>query len=348
VDHWIDAVRKRPGMYLGGTGHEGLEVALFEVIGNSLDQVLANAGTRIAVSLSATGAFEVEDDGAGIRVDREREVDRPFLEVVFTSISNEPTVDGHHPHVHVTPRLSGLGLGPICAVARRVEVSTHRNGHRYTAAFERGRTVEALVDHGPSQGRGTKVRYLPDPEIFGSVTCDSVSVRARLAELAWLTPRTNWSLDGESLTQASGLEAALLHVAEGGIAPGTLVTITGESGGMDFECVAGLLATPGLTGRKPVVSSYANYAPTNEGGSHVEGLIAGLRRAFPKAPIGRHLVAVLHVRLLAPHFEGPTKSRLRVNESEAMVRQVVSEVMLEHSDERISWLEVLTRTALGR
>jgi DNA gyrase/topoisomerase IV subunit B len=161
----LEAVRQRPGMYLGDTGQGGLAHMAFEVVANALDQVLAGHASTIEVTLDAEGWVSVRDDGRGLRVDR-TESGHSFIERVFTTLSHRPTVDDHHPHVHVTPNLSGVGVGPLCACSERLELETHRK-------------AIGTLPHSPRARCATKVPAQVEARSCGTATTPRSSGRLR-------------------------------------------------------------------------------------------------------------------------------------------------------------------------
>ena len=212
VPEGIEPVRIRPGMYFGSTDAGGLGRLVFEVFGNSLDEYLSGAATRISVDADDHGWIAIQDDGRGLPVGTS-ERDSQF-EVLFTTLHAGATLDGHHPHVHVRSDHHGAGLGAVNAVCARLEVETRRDGVAYRAAFECGQVVEKLRSLGPTQERGTLIRFLPDDEVFDvGARLGLEAVEAPLESIAWLCPKLDLRLQGRSLQRAEGLPGWVRHLA---------------------------------------------------------------------------------------------------------------------------------------
>lgn len=181
----VEAVRKRPGMYIGDIWDgSGLAQLVWEVVANSLDQHLAGRCRRIDVTLEQDGSVVVEDDGPGIPIiDVEG---RPFAEVALTRYHATPTFDGHAPHEHVG--LRGGGLFPVNALCSRLTLDVFRDGFHHTQRFERGVAVSRLERGAAATRTGTRLSFQPDAEIFADPWLDAGVITARLRELACLLP----------------------------------------------------------------------------------------------------------------------------------------------------------------
>ena len=338
----LEPVRQRPGMYIGDTGIHGLHHLAFEVIGNSIDQVLQRRATSISVNLS-DGWLTVEDDGVGISAES---VDGgpPFLESVFTSLHVSPTRDGPRPHVHVTAGLTGVGLGPVSALCRHVEVESHRDGLCHRAAFSRGVVSEALTLVGPTPRQGLRVRLSPDPEIFQSGAFEAERLESAIRRFAWLTPEVSWRFQHHDVSKPDGLLSFLIETANGPLEPGSFGVFEGVT---DDVQVSFAIALRKRGRRKKVapITSWVNLSSTDQGGSHVNGMVAGLTDTF-----GAHwrvleprVVGALHLVLAHPRFEGPTKATLAVPTTEPLVRAFVAAELAKENDLRVTWLQVLSQ-----
>jgi hypothetical protein len=207
----LEPVRRRPAMYIGDTGAFGLETMVFEVVANAFDQHLAGHAQRIGVA-AAEGWVTVEDDAA--------------LLTVFTRIHMGATLDGHHPHVHLT--VPGVGLAVVNALSERLEVEVRREGVVRRAAFARGVLVEPLSVAGTTSEHGTSIRFLPDPTIFVDQRADLDGWHRRLSELAWLTPRLELSFQGRSLRQPTGFAGWAIQLGGDAVVPGSVLEASGE------------------------------------------------------------------------------------------------------------------------
>lgn len=333
--HSIDAIRKRPGMYIGDT-HDGsgrLQL-LWELIANAFDEHLSGACDEIRVEIDAEGAFIVEDNGRGMRVD---EVDGvPFAQIALTRFHDAPTLDGHAPHEHLGPR--GVGLFPVCVLSQHVSLRVFREGREYALAFARGLPLSPLADVGPTRRQGTWIRVLPDPQIFGDLPIETDAITTRLHELACLFPKlTLHFADRRERTfhVASGLSGMLGFAmqGEGLCIDGVPFACAGLVDGIRIEAVATWTSRCDTQ-----VESFANVCRTTDGGTHVAGLLRGLvqgarqsallpttgkRARVIERAIRQGLWAVICVRLADPAYARPTRDRLASPEvSEAVANCV--------------------------
>lgn len=334
--HSIDAIRKRPGMYVGDT-HDGcgrLQL-LWELIANAFDEHLAGACDEIRVEIDAEGAFIVEDNGRGMRVD---EVDgQPFAQMALTCFHDAPTLDGHAPHEHLGPR--GVGLFPVCVLSQHLALRVFRDGREYTQTYARGLPLSPLSDVGPTRGQGTRMRVLPDPAVFGDLPIETDAIATRLHELACLFPGLKLHfVDRRERTfhVASGL-SGMLGIAmqrEGLVIDGVPFACAGEVDGIRIEAVATWASRHDTR-----IESFANVCRTTDGGTHVAGLLRGLvqgarrsaclpttgkRARHLERAIGRGLRAVVCVRLVDPAYARPTRDRLATPEVSEAVAKCVS------------------------
>jgi DNA gyrase subunit B len=331
----LEAVRKRPGMYIGDVRDgSGLTHMLFEVVGNAIDQHLARRARRVRVDLDDDWVT-IEDDGPGIPVAVHPHHDRPVIEVVFTTLHAGATFDGHHPHVHVTRGLRGVGLAAVNALCARLEVESRRDGKRWRMAFERGAVVEPLASHGATSRSGTRIRYRPDPQIFTSgTTTNAIGVEARLRELAWLNPLLAIDWRGHELPGRGG-PAAWVRALAGELVGDTVVSVHRTIEDAEVDLAFGWRAT---RSDAPLIHSFVSQACTRDGGTHVQGFWRGLvdglaplaggasRRAIREL-FGAGLVAVVNVGLYDPRFGGPTKDRLTSPIAARVTRRAVLDAL---------------------
>ncbi|MGC4090515.1 MAG: ATP-binding protein [Polyangiaceae bacterium] len=318
-------------MYIGDV-HDGSGLAhmVWEVLSNALDLHLAGRAIRISIEIRADGAVSVDDDGPGFP---RHEVDGvPFVELALTRHHSTPTLDGHAPHEHVG-RYS-MGVFVISALSSWLLVEVFSNGRRYEQRFERGVAVTRLSDAASADRSGTRVTFLPDPQIFSDTWLDAGVVAGRLRELVRLLP--GLSLEFSDLRkhpfyEPSGLQAFLERADEAG----ETLLVNELVGDVRVE-----VAARWHSHRRSTIESFANIERTTDGGSHVRGLInglvKGLRRAAPKpcdgmskkqlvAPLSRGLDAVVCVRLNDPTYDAPTKTKLLTPAVEAAVKAAVSD-----------------------
>lgn len=310
-------------MYVGSTDANGLMECALEVIGNAIDQHLQGHATRIEVSLT-DGQLTVHDDGQGFSPG--------LLEPTFTSLHFTPTRDGERAHVHATNSGLGCGLGVVSALAERLEVESVRDGVRSQAVFARGKPL-----HEPStavaRSRGVRIRFTPDRTIF-QTGFDEARLRARLVELARLSPNLGWRFQNVDLSARDGL---LDFIADAGaLLPGTTEAFNTELDDVGITVAVGLRSL----GTAPALSSWVNFAPTL-GGSHQTGLLNGLRDAWGPdwSRLSSRVSAAVHLRLHHPRFKGPTRALLAVPRTGTLVRRFTREVLSAPSGLRIGWLE---------
>lgn len=328
-------------MWAFSTGGSGLRHLALEVIGNAIDQHLLGRATTVSVDLD-DGWLTVTDDGAGIRIDRDAN-GTPLLETIFTTQHDTPTADGERAHVHATPSGLGVGLGPSCAVSARVEVETSRDGDRWSAAFERGVLVEQLQLIDSVERRGTKVRLLPDPQIFEKETFESVHLEDHVRRLAFLTPRLRWRFNGEDISRPTGLHALVTETA-GETVPGSLAAF--ETSIDDVQIAFSVALTKRRAEKRShSLASWVNLRATLETGNDVKGIEAGLTKAFGARwrKLGSRVVGAMHLLLVHPRFEGPTRAHLAVPELQPVIRDFVASELSKESDLRITWLGALSR-----
>lgn len=317
----LESVRRRPGMYIGSTDGQGLAHMLFEIIGNSLDEYLAGFARRLSVDVDDRGWVSVEDDGRGIPIE-----EPSTLEAIFTQLHAGATLDDHHPHVHITENLRGVGLAPVNALCSRLEVESRRSGTAHRAVFAFGRIIEPVKSLGPTNARGTLIRYLPDDEIFDEgARLDFTEVEQRLLQVARLCPHLDLVLQGRSLKQPEGLPGWVRELAPDAVKE-TALSAIGKVNEVEVEVA--LAWSP--SGTAPRVLSFVNYYRTTQAGSHEQGLISAVRSSVPRAKDGikeqvlAGLVAVVHVGMLHPSFRGPTRAALQVDAARVAVHEVVT------------------------
>jgi DNA gyrase/topoisomerase IV subunit B len=336
----IDLIRRRAGMYVGDTGVRGMIAALAEFLANSLDEHLAGEATFIDVRVARDGTVTVRDDGRGISL-APRATGETTLEAVFTTLHLRPTVDGHNPHVHVTRNQEGIGVGPVNALCETLTVETWWRGESARARFVRG-VLQEPVEARPGGGRGTVISFRLDPAIFDERLA-APAIRPFLAGLAELTPKLTWRLQGRRVGDASGLPGIVVRLAKKKLFPGSIISVGGVVEGVQIEAALGLRTRPA---EGPELKTWVNFAPTTEtSSSDRRALREAVQRAYRGEweTLGRRLVAVMHLGLLDPRFEGPTRARLAVPEVAPIVSRFLKEELSKETDARIAWLELLHR-----
>jgi DNA gyrase subunit B len=310
---------------------------IWEVVANALDEHLAGRCTRVDLELAADGSIGVDDDGAGMPV---HEVDGiPFAERVLTTYHDEPTSDGHAPHEHVG--LHGVGVFVVCALSTWLELDVFRDGSHYAQRFERGRPVSPLGVLEPTNRKGTRVRFLPDPTIFSSTWVDPGPVVSRLKEMSYLLPGLAFSFVDRRehrFHEPDGLAAYVRsRMRPEPLAP--LLQVRGTVDDVSVEAAAGWGPLPWAS-----IESFANIDRTTDGGTHVRGFMLGLTTGLQQvaseacagvpieqieAAVSRGLVAIVCVRLVDPTYGAPTKSRLETPEAKTAVEDRVASAFAE-------------------
>ncbi|MCX7750497.1 MAG: DNA topoisomerase (ATP-hydrolyzing) subunit B [Candidatus Bipolaricaulota bacterium] len=339
----IEAVRKRPGMYIGSTGPDGLLQMIYEVVDNSVDEALAGYCTTIDITVHEDKRITVRDDGRGIPVGIHPEAGIPTVELVLTTLhAGGKFGEGGY---KVSGGLHGVGVSAVNALSEELEVEVRwRDGKIYRQKFRRGRKVTELEVVGETTGTGTTVTFLPDREIFGEIHYNFSKLAHRLQELAYLNAGLTIHLDN----RLAGVKRTF-H-AQGGIAAFVKELATGkeplhpepiylaEDRGTQSVEIA-MLFTDAM---EEEVFSFANNINTREGGTHLTGFRTALTKvlndyarekrilrqedeALPGEAVREGLVAIVSVKLQGPEFEGQTKTKLGSPGVRPFVEEVVRE-----------------------
>jgi DNA gyrase subunit B len=348
----LEAVRKRPGMYIGSTSSRGLHHLVYEVVDNSIDEALAGHATRVEVTIHADDSVTVIDDGRGIPVDIHPTEKIPGVELAMTVLHAGGKFDKNS--YKVSGGLHGVGVSVVNALSESLKVTVRRGGKEYYMDFARGNTVTKLKTVGPTKERGTTVWFKPDAKIFTELKFDYDTLANRLRELSYLNKGVTITLKDER----EGQEKVETFHAEGGLKEMVkflndkkkvlhqeIVYIDTERDGVDIE-----LAFQYNDGYNENVFSFVNNINTHEGGTHLTGLKAALTRtinnyaaksgALKKADftlsgddVREGLTAVLSVKVREPQFEGQTKTKLGNSEVEGAVKGVVNEQLGAYLEE---------------
>ncbi|MFD6985799.1 ATP-binding protein, partial [Streptomyces sp. NPDC059956] len=179
----LEAVRRRPGMYIGSIGERGLHQMVFQVVSYAVDEHLAGDADAIDVTITADGGIRVADDGRGLPVEVQEGTGRPAVELALTELSFGPK---SHTGYWVSGGINGLGLCVVNALSSHLTVEVHRDGHRWTQEYKKGIPITALTRHEESSGHGTAIAFLPDADIFETTRYSFATLSERLQELAFL------------------------------------------------------------------------------------------------------------------------------------------------------------------
>jgi DNA gyrase subunit B len=340
----LEAVRRRPGMYIGSTGETGLHHLVYEVVDNSIDEALAGFCDNIAVTIHPDNSITVADNGRGIPVDTHPTEKLPAVEVALTVLHAGGKFDKNT--YKVSGGLHGVGVSVVNALSERLEVIVDRDGSRYHMAFVRGKTVKKLNVLGKARGTGTTIRFKPDPEVFEVLEFHYTTLADRLRQLAFLNKGITITLKDERVESAK----TETFYAKGGLVqfvewlnrnkkPIHPKPIAFNAVKDDVDVDVALQYEDGYNEN---TFTFVNNINTHEGGTHLTGFKAALtrtindiarKRDFLKKEgfslsgedIREGLTCVLHVKVKEPQFEGQTKTKLGNSEVEGIVKQVVNE-----------------------
>jgi DNA gyrase subunit B len=338
----LQAVRKRPGMYIGSTDARGLHHLVYEVVDNSIDEVMQGYCSKIEVTINQDGSCTVADDGRGIPTGLVAKYNKPAVEMVMTTLHAGGKFD--RKSYKVSGGLHGVGLSVVNSLSAWLEVKVRREGKEFHMRCERGVVVKPLEVLGPAEGTGTAITFHPDPEIFPDTNFDDETLLARLRDLAFLN-RTATIIFRDT---RNGKEDRFHY--EGGIVEFVasinknrqLVTpapiyLTGEKDNVIVE--AAMQYTDAYADS---VFTYVNNINTIEGGSHLAGFRSALTRTlndyakesklvkeneegFTGDDVREGLTAILSIKIPEPQFEGQTKTKLGNSEVKGIVDSVVGD-----------------------
>jgi DNA gyrase subunit B len=349
----LEAVRRRPGMYIGSTGERGLHHLVYEVVDNSVDEALAGHCSRVDITIHPDNAVTVSDDGRGIPVAVMEKEGRPAVEVVLTVLhAGGKFGDGRG--YKVSGGLHGVGVSVVNALSERLRVEVRRDGHVWTQEYARGVPQHDLRRGEPTDATGTTIRFLPDAEVFESIEFDFATLEQRLRETAFLTRDLRITLIDE---RAESRRRAEFHY-EGGIVDfvrylneskdplGTkIISFAGESPEGAVE-----VAMQWNSSYQESIFSFANNINTHEGGSHLSGFRSALTRTLNRyarekghlkekdenlsgEDVREGLTAVISAKLSDPQFEGQTKTKLGNPGMQGFVESIVNQRLAEFLEE---------------
>jgi DNA gyrase subunit B len=342
----LEAVRKRPGMYIGNTAERGLHQLVYEAVDNAVDEALAGYAKNIRVVLFKDGSVSVEDDGRGIPVDMHAEEGLPAIEVVMTILhaGGKFGKGGYK----VSGGLHGVGISVVNALSECMTTRVKRDGYQYEIKFERGVTSQKLKRLGRAEGTGTYQWFKPDPTVFETLEFSWKILEARLRELAFLNRGLSITLRDErpeeprekNYLYEGGIVSFVEWLNENKDALTPVISTNGERDDVVVEC-----AFQWQDGYNEVVYSYANNINTIEGGMHLTGFRTAIsakvneygrkRGQLKEADANlstddcmEGLTAIVSVKLQDPQFEGQTKTKL----GNAKMRPIVYALVTERLD----------------
>lgn len=347
----IEAVRRRPSMFIGSVGVKGLHHLLWEIIDNSVDEYLAGFCKNIRVVLHEDGSASVEDDGRGIPIDVHPIFNKPALEIVMTKLHSGGKFSKKV--YKVSGGLHGVGSSVVCALSEELEVWVKRDGKIYYQKFSRGRPLTELKILGEAEGTGTKIKFKPDREIFEITDFKYETVCKRLKELAYVNKGLKIIFEDKRKRKikifqfSEGIVGLVKELNKNKKVLHDPIYIEGSKNGVHVE-----ISVQFTESEEELISSFANGINTTEGGTHLTGFKAGLTKAINEfgkrnwkkfevlsgVDIREGLTAVVNLRLPNPQFEGQTKTKLTNSDVKSIVESVTYSGILD-------WLERNQRIA---
>ncbi len=375
----LDAVRKRPGMYIGDTDDgSGLHHMVFEVIDNAIDEALAGHCKNISVTMNKDNSITVEDDGRGIPVDIHKSEKMSAAEVIMTQLHAGGKFD--HDSYKVSGGLHGVGVSVVNALSENLELNIYRDGKEYLITFEDGNTKKSLKQIGKTKKRGTKINFIPSKKVFSDTTFSSTILDKRIRELAFL----NKGICIKLIDLTSKKEKEYSHKYEGGIVEFVRyinkkkpilvnknekevfkkpVYVTATKNNVIVEC-----SFEWNSGYSEEVLPFTNNIPQKDGGTHLLGFRSALTRVINKyfsernnkknkfslsgEDIKEGLTAVLSIKMPDPKFSSQTKDKLVSSEIRNIVENIINDKVSTWFDQNPSIaktvLEKITQAALAR
>ena len=361
----LEAVRKRPGMYIGSTSIRGLHHLVYEIVDNSVDEALAGYCTEINVSIEKDNSITVIDNGRGIPVGINHKANKPAVEVVFTVLHAGGKFGGGG--YKVSGGLHGVGASVVNALSEWLEVKIHKDGKLYQQRYERGKVMYPLKEIGTTDHNGTEVRFLPDKEIFEETEFDYNTLRQRLREMAFLTKGIKIVLRDNRLEEP---KIRTFHY-EGGIKEyveylnkskenlyNDIIYCEGQRGDVYVE-----VALQHNDSYQESTYSFVNNITTPEGGTHLTGFRNAITKTFNDyarsmkllkdsdpnlsgEDLREGLTAIISIKISEPQFEGQTKQKLGNSEARGAVESVVSEQLTYFLEQNPSIAKVICDKAV--
>ncbi|MGD1010125.1 MAG: DNA topoisomerase (ATP-hydrolyzing) subunit B [Candidatus Aminicenantales bacterium] len=346
----LEAVRKRPAMYIGSTGPEGLHHLVYEVVDNSVDEALAGYCTQVDVIIHVDNSITVIDDGRGIPVEQHKKEKKSAAEVVMTMLHAGGKFD--QKSYKVSGGLHGVGVSVVNALSKRLDLEVKRDGGIFTQSYERGIPVSKLKQIGKTKKTGTKVTFWPDEDIFEAVEYNFEILAQRLRELSFLNKGLRITIADERTSKSHDFQykggirefVEYLNQSKQTINPKPIL-FEGER-----ESVFVDLALQYNMSYAETIYSFVNNINTTEGGTHLIGFKAALTRSLNTYASSHNLLkdlsenitgddcregltAVLSIKLHDPQFEGQTKTKLGNSEVKGIVESIVNEQLSAYLEE---------------
>ncbi len=359
----LQAVRKRPGMYIGSTDERGLHHLVYEVVDNSIDEVMGGYCDRIDVTVNTDGSVTVSDNGRGIPTDTVERYGAPAVEVVMTHLHAGGKFD--RKSYKVSGGLHGVGLSVVNSLSKWLEVHVHRDGKEWMMRCERGVVCTKLAEIGQSEGSGTTITFIPDPEIFPNTAFDDDTLENRLRDLAFLNKNVVINFRDlitnreEHFHYEGGINEFVSSLSKGKnpLHPNPIY-LYAERDGLVVE-----LSMQYTEAYNEAIFTFVNNINTIEGGTHLVGLRSALTRTmndyakkyeFLKAndealsgeDVREGLTAILSIKVPEPQFEGQTKTKLGNSEVKGIVESAINEKLFEFLEENPKVAEVCMKRCI--
>ncbi|MBS1257831.1 MAG: Type 2 topoisomerase subunit B [Candidatus Scalindua arabica] len=358
----IEAVRKRPAMYIGDTTQKGLHHLIEEVVGNSVDEAMGGYCENITIKLNIDGSVMVLDDGRGIPIDEHEEMKKPALEVVMTTLHAGGKFESKS--YKVSGGLHGVGVSVVNALSEWLEVEVRRDNSMYVQRYECGLPTTGLEERGATKKRGTKIIFKPDASIFEEVEISFDIVKKRVRELAFLNKGLGITIIDErtevkeQFKYDGGLKIFVKELNRGKeLIHRDVIHFEGNEKGVSVEC-----AMQYNDGYNEKVFSFANNVNTMEGGTHLSGFRTALTRTWNayaknakllkdgKVPTGddyrEGLTAIISVKVPDPQFEGQTKTKLGNRDVQGLVEALANERLSSYCEENPKSARAIVNKAL--
>ncbi len=352
----LEAVRKRPGMYIGSTGERGLHHLVYEIVDNSVDEALAGHADKIDVTLLADGGVRVTDNGRGIPVDEQPVEKRSAVEVVLTVLHAGGKFDSKS--YAVSGGLHGVGAAVVNALSARLEVEVRRDGHVWRQSYAASVPKAPLAQGEKTEETGTQISFWPDGEIFETLEWNFETLSRRMQEMAFLNRGLSITLNDDRPLEQSADKKSVTYYYEGGIEDfvlylnakkdsvhNSVIAFSDETEGMSVE-----VAMQWSGAYSESVHTFANTINTAEGGTHEEGFRAALTTVVNKyareqkllregkddnlagEDVREGLTAIISIKLADPQFEGQTKTKLGNTEAKSFVQRAMYENLRDWLD----------------
>lgn len=356
----LEGVRKRPAMYIGGTGKDGLHHLVYEVVDNSVDEALAGYCKEIKVNLNKDGSATIEDDGRGIPVDKHPTYKIPAVEVALTKLHAGGKFDKKS--YAVSGGLHGVGISVVNALSKKLKIEVKRNGNVYSQEFSKGNKKTNLIKEGKARGTGTKIVFWPDPEIFSTLKFDYRILESRFREISFLNPGLKIILSDENAGKkkeffsSGGLIEFVKWINKSkDVLHKKPIYFKKESKGTVID-----VAIQYNSGYRKNIFGFVNTINTVEGGTHISGFKTALTRvindyakrkgtlkkgSFSGDDVREGITAVISLKMADPQFEGQTKTKLGNSEIRGLVDSVVSQALAEFFEENPSTAKKITSKA---